>query len=206
MQTTYSPSQFRTALIKALVANRDISAELLPWQQQCETSFTENQPVGVRPSAVLVFFFTREEEIYLLLNKRSASISFPGAIAFPGGRLEAGESTEQAAIRETWEETQIDVREELMLGTLPAVERIAENARQFYWIRPHIAFSPTYEQGVPNREEVERLIELPLRHWLGRATSSIEFEVEPGEHIRGASAFILESLRQKLLPFLPTVH
>ena len=46
---------------------------------------------------------------YLLLKRSKDSLVFPGFWDFPGGKIEEGEHPEQAAIRETKEETFLDI-------------------------------------------------------------------------------------------------
>ncbi len=54
--------------------------------------------------AVLIPFVTTEEGEALLLEVRSQLVKQPGEICFPGGRVEAGETPEETAVRETCEE------------------------------------------------------------------------------------------------------
>lgn len=63
------------------------------------------RPIGkfIRFSVLLPFVSTREG-LSILFETRSEKVSQPGDTSFPGGRIEAGETAEQAAIRETVEE------------------------------------------------------------------------------------------------------
>ena len=57
----------------------------------------------------IVIILNEKREVLLLL--RPTWINWgAGQWAFPGGKLEAGENPKEAAIRETKEETQLDVR------------------------------------------------------------------------------------------------
>jgi 8-oxo-dGTP pyrophosphatase MutT (NUDIX family) len=78
---------------------------------------------GVRKAAVaLIFRLAKGDALELLFIKRAEYEGDPwsGQIAFPGGRVEAGDvSLAETAIRETREETGIDLaREGLIIGTL----------------------------------------------------------------------------------------
>ena len=54
--------------------------------------------------AVLIPFVTTEEGKALLLEVRSQLVKQPGEMCFPGGRVEAGETPVETAVRETCEE------------------------------------------------------------------------------------------------------
>ena len=59
----------------------------------------------LRDAAVLVPFVETPKGLRLMLTKRSSSLRHhPGQISFPGGKMEAGETPEQAALREASEE------------------------------------------------------------------------------------------------------
>ena len=63
----------------------------------------------LRPAAVLIAILEREAGPTVLMTRRSDSLaSHTGQIAFPGGRLDAGETAVEAALREAWEEVGLD--------------------------------------------------------------------------------------------------
>ena len=55
-------------------------------------------------SCVLIPFVERDGRLCLLFELRSAGISQPGEVCFPGGRMEKGETPVQTAVREAGEE------------------------------------------------------------------------------------------------------
>lgn len=63
----------------------------------------------LRPAAVLVPVIARPEGPTVLLTRRADTLnSHSGQIAFPGGRLDEGETAVQAALREAEEEVALD--------------------------------------------------------------------------------------------------
>ena len=58
--------------------------------------------------AVLVPLVEREGQLHVLYELRAASLRRqPHEVCFPGGRMDPGESPEECALRETWEELSI---------------------------------------------------------------------------------------------------
>lgn len=71
-----------------------------------------------RPSAVLVAL-TQESDPRVILTVRPLDMpTHKGQIAFPGGKLEAGETPVHAALREAYEEIWLDPAEVEVLGEL----------------------------------------------------------------------------------------
>ena len=57
--------------------------------------------------AVLIPWVKTEDGDALLLEVRSEKVKQPGEVCFPGGRVEPGETTAEAAVRETCEELRL---------------------------------------------------------------------------------------------------
>jgi 8-oxo-dGTP pyrophosphatase MutT (NUDIX family) len=73
------------------------------------TGFAAPEGSSPRESAVLMLFADGEDGPDLLLTERSHTMrSHPGQVSFPGGRLDPGETPDQAALREAYEETGLD--------------------------------------------------------------------------------------------------
>ena len=66
---------------------------------------------------------------YLLLKRKISSSFFPDQWDFPGGKIEQGENPKDAAIRETREETNLDVK----LGLLVLEGDHQENERTIHY-------------------------------------------------------------------------
>src|SRR5690606_11902967 len=56
----------------------------------------------------------------VVLTERSETLrSHASQVSFPGGKLDPGETAEQAALRETWEEVGLDPSEVEVIGSFP---------------------------------------------------------------------------------------
>ncbi|TAG24746.1 MAG: CoA pyrophosphatase [Burkholderiales bacterium] len=92
------------------------------WQPEVreEPAFTDRQP---RDAAVLVAIVMRPESESgptLLLTQRTDTLStHSGQIAFPGGKVDEGETAQQAALREAREEVGLEGKHVQVLGSLP---------------------------------------------------------------------------------------
>jgi 8-oxo-dGTP pyrophosphatase MutT (NUDIX family) len=76
---------------------------------------------GLRHAAVAVALLQRAGRVHVLLVKRVPRGRNPGQWALPGGRVDAGESSRQAAVRELAEETGVTCRAGDVLGRLDDV-------------------------------------------------------------------------------------
>ena len=163
------------------------------------------QPAGrdLRPAAVLVPVWLRTDGPRVILTKRSSHLQHhPGQVAFPGGKIDAGDgSPEAAALRESQEEIGLSPGLVTVLGRLPAHETVTG-----FSVTPVLAlvqepFHPVAEAG-----EVEDIFSVPLEHLLATANYAIEarlwqgtlrryYAVPWGPHyIWGATARILRGL------------
>jgi mutator protein MutT len=120
---------------------------------------SQQPPPTAQPSAVLVGLFDSSVGPQVLLTRRSENLSsHRGQIAFPGGRLEPGETSLQAALRETREEVGIDVTHVTVLGQLAAHRTISSTSH----IVPHVADLGAEPSGFRLSDEVERVFSVPL--------------------------------------------
>jgi 8-oxo-dGTP pyrophosphatase MutT (NUDIX family) len=114
-----------------------------------------------RAAAVLIAVTERSEPGVLLLHRPTNMRAHPGQIAFPGGRLDLGESAIDAALREAEEELGID----------PALVRVIGPSDRYhsgsgYDITPVLATVPADIVIRPNPAEVSQWFEAPLAHIL----------------------------------------
>jgi 8-oxo-dGTP pyrophosphatase MutT (NUDIX family) len=158
---------------------------------------------GARPSAVLVLLADGPDGAEVLLTRRSMQLStHRGEVSFPGGRVDPGETYEQAALREAFEE----------VGLLPDLARVVGRLRPIAtfvsrsWIVPVVGTiaAPMRLEGHP--DEVDRTMWVRLRDFTVPGTFREEwwhtvagerpiffFELED-ETVWGATARMLHQL------------
>ncbi|OYU37975.1 MAG: CoA pyrophosphatase [Pseudorhodobacter sp. PARRP1] len=159
----------------------------------------------LRPAAVLVAVWLRADGPRLILTKRASHLKHhPGQIAFPGGKVDAGDSgPEAAALREAWEEIGLPPENVEFMGRLPCHETVTN-----YLITPILGLVRDDFDIRPEAGEVEEVFTVPLSHVLDRRRFVIEgrvwkgqprryFAVPYGPHyIWGATARILRNLAE----------
>ncbi len=126
------------------------------------------------PAAVLIAITERERPGMLLLHRPSTMRAHPGQIAFPGGRIDAGESAVEAALREANEELGIRIADVRVIGTSDLYR-----TGSGYEITPVIGVVPADLPIHPNPAEVAQWFEVPVDFVLDPAnqmTRSLEFE------------------------------
>ncbi len=112
------------------------------------------------PAAVLVGFCEGRSGLELLLTKRASGMRHhPGQIAFPGGKMEVGETAERAAIREAKEEIGVPSDQVRILGRLAHHQSVTG-----FDIIPILARVEGRFPSVLQRSEVEELFSVPIHH------------------------------------------
>ena len=132
------------------------------------------------PSAVLVPLFVADNEPRVLLTRRSDSLTtHKGQIAFPGGRLERGETSLQAALRETYEEIGVDARHAHVVGELTAHRTISSTSH----IVPHVVRLPDVPTKFSPNGEVDRVLSVSLVELIRPDTFAQEHWVFPDREV-----------------------
>ena len=158
-----------------------------------------------KPAAVLVAMTERDEPGVLLLHRPSHMRAHPGQIAFPGGRLDPGETPVEAALREAWEELGIHERDVRVIGPSDLY-----HSGSGYEITPILATVRPDIEINPNPTEVAQWFEAPVDFVLdprNQVQKWVEYEGKPHpfieivwrEHnIWGVTAAIISNLTKRL--------
>ena len=113
----------------------------------------------------------------LLLTRRASDLrAHAGQWAMPGGRIDAGETPEQAALRELHEEVGLVLAADAVLGRLDDYA-----TRSGYVITPVVVWAGAARDVVPNAAEVASIHRIPV-HELLRDDAPLLNHVKGAEH------------------------
>ena len=156
-------------------------------------------------AAVLVAITDRPEPGVLLTVRRDDMRTHAGQVAFPGGRLDPGEDSTTAALREAWEEIGLPPTAVDLWGAADPYRTITG-----YAVTPIVGLIPADLDLSPHEHEVAALFEVPLSFLLASANQQrmsgdyqgmtrhyykIDWD---GRQIWGATAAMLVNLRLRL--------
>ena len=112
-----------------------------------------------RPAAVAVVLLPDEEDrACFLLTRRAATLrAHRGQWALPGGRIDAGETAEEAALRELREEVGLALGADSVLGLLDDY-----GTRSGFIITPVVVLAGVTGELIPNPSEVAHVYRVPL--------------------------------------------
>ncbi|HEY8405068.1 MAG TPA: CoA pyrophosphatase [Flavobacteriales bacterium] len=175
--------------------------------------YTRAQPSEARKmhppakeSAVMMLLYPKCDGWHTAFMKRpDGDGAHSGQISFPGGRQELGETLEETALRETYEEVGIEPHHIEVLGQLSELFIPPSH----FIVTPYVGWIPYEPVFKPNPEEVASVIEEPLSQFL-RPNIILEkpiyipkFKVYipakyydlQGETLWGATAMIVQEFR-----------
>lgn len=157
------------------------------------------------PAAVLIAITDRPKPGVILTVRREHLRTHAGQIAFPGGRVDPGEDSVHAALREAREELALDPARVTVAGSLEAYRTVTG-----YAVTPVIGIVPPDLSLAPHDEEVADWFEAPLAHLLDPANRRLEtavlaglerryWQIEwNGRKIWGATAAMIVNLSRRL--------
>ncbi len=160
----------------------------------------------LKPAAVLVPIIDRDGQLTVLLTQRTETLSkHAGQIAFPGGRIDAGETALDAALREAEEEVALERKYVEPLGYLDGYLTVTG-----YLVKPVVALVHPAHSILPQQEEVADVFEVPFDFLMNQSNMRVDtrefkglvrrYYVFPyGErYIWGATAGMIKNLHDRL--------
>ncbi len=161
----------------------------------------------LKPAAVLVPIIADPAGARVLLTRRADSLAnHTGQVAFPGGRLDAGETAVEAALREAREEVDLDPAAVTVLGLSDSYE-----TGTGYLVTPVIGWIERLPSLTPSPDEVAEVFETPWDFLMDPANHSRDHMEAPAgvkrwfwamtwneQYIWGATAGIIRALRARL--------
>ena len=161
---------------------------------------------AARPAAVLAPIVARPEGLTVLLTLRASHLrSHSGQVAFPGGKVDPGETAPETALREAQEEIGLEPAFVEPLGWLDSYL-----TGTGFRIAPLLALVKPGFDLVINADEVAQAFETPLAFLMDPANHKLEsrewqgqtrrFYAMPhdGHYIWGATAGIIRNLYERL--------
>lgn len=161
---------------------------------------SQRLPDGLRPAAALLLLYPRDGVAHLVLTVRASDLpQHAGQVSLPGGRVEAGESLAQAALREAWEEVGVEPEAVTILGALTPLHIPVSG----FLLHPMVGATADAPIFTPHVREVAQVAEVSLAdlaspatraltHWRyeGRDYEVPYFDVQ-GLQVWGATAMVL---------------
>ncbi|HVM23708.1 MAG TPA: CoA pyrophosphatase [Sphingomicrobium sp.] len=156
-------------------------------------------------AAVLIAITDRADPGLILTVRREHMRTHAGQVAFPGGRIDRGETPEQAALREAEEEILLPPAEVTLVGRLEPYRTVTG-----YVVTPVIGVVPPDLPLTPHEHEVAEWFEAPLGFLLDPANQRLQSALFQGRErhyyeivwndrrIWGATAAIIVNLARRL--------
>lgn len=161
-------------------------------------------PEGAKNGAALLLVYPHDETVHVALTVRGSGLrNHTGQVSLPGGRVDEGETFEQAALREAGEEIGIDTAAVDVLGRLTPLHIPVSG----FLLHPVVGVTPMRPAFQRAEWEVARIIEVPVpvltdaaiikREIRTRVVNGQSIDVDvpyfdiDGEKVWGATAMVL---------------
>jgi 8-oxo-dGTP pyrophosphatase MutT (NUDIX family) len=170
-----------------------------------EGDLPEERALASVPAAVLVGITDRPDPGVILTVRREHMRTHAGQVAFPGGRIDPGEDSVEAALREAWEELGLDPGAAEIAGAIDPYRTVTG-----YIVTPVLAVVQPDQPLSPHEHEVADWFEASLAFVLDPTNQQYKsalfqgrerhyYEIMWGERrIWGATASMIVNLSRRL--------
>lgn len=177
----------------------------LPASPPLEGDLPEERELATVPAAVLIGITERAEPGVILTVRREHMRTHAGQVAFPGGRIDPGESATEAALREAWEELGLQPETADVVGEVDLYRTVTG-----YEVTPVLAVIEPDQPLSPHEHEVADWFEAPLAFVLDAQNQQLKSALFRGRErhyyeivwndrkIWGATAAMIVNLSRRL--------
>jgi len=162
----------------------ELMPQLLPTEQDEQPRFRPFPSGPLREAAVLILIHPAADgEAHLILIERAGGDHIhAGQISLPGGAIEEGETTIEAALREAREEVNLDIEQAgvRVVGELPASDVTVSG----YRVHPIVAFADRTPVVSPDYVETAAVFTAPLAAFIPPAPIEITTDDRDGYRLR----------------------
>jgi 8-oxo-dGTP pyrophosphatase MutT (NUDIX family) len=191
--------------MSALAERLRSALAVTPAAPPIEGDYPELRAQASNAAAVLIAITDRPEPGVLLTVRREHLRTHAGQIAFPGGRVEPGEDSVAAALREAHEEILLDPAAVEVVGPIEPYRTVTG-----YLVTPVLGVVPPALPLTPHEHEVADVFEAPLAYLLDPANHRVQTALLQGRERRyyeilwngrriwGATAAMIVNLSRRL--------
>ena len=177
MDSSYKFDQYLRELISRNLNQHDVSELDRAGLKHAAVAFTLVECSEPADMGNIPHLAENCDQAAFILTTRAATLSsHAGQRAYPGGRLDQGETVEQAALRELEEEVGLNLDVSKVLGRLDDYA-----TRSGFVITPVVVWGGRDVDLIPNPDEVAQIHRIPLRE-LSREDAPILESTEESEH------------------------
>jgi 8-oxo-dGTP pyrophosphatase MutT (NUDIX family) len=144
-------------ILSYALPGKDSHLKMLPVSRRL-TGSDEELLMATKSSVLLLVTKHNQQWMALLIKRPGHMKNHAGQIALPGGRIEAGETPIDTALRETWEEIGASDGKIEILGQL---SDLYVHVSKFL-IFPFVGYIEDFNDLKVNKNEVEKIIAFPL--------------------------------------------
>lgn len=176
-----------------------------PVSPPLEGDLPDERELATVPAAVLIGITERAEPGVILTVRREHMRTHAGQVAFPGGRIDPGESAVEAALREAWEELGLQPETADVVGEVDLYRTVTG-----YEVTPVLAVVEPDQPLSPHEHEVADWFEAPLAFVLDAQNQQLKSALFQGRErhyyeivwndrrIWGATAAMIVNLSRRL--------
>lgn len=129
-----------------------------------------------RVSGVLLLLFEKNNELHIAFTQRKQYEGVhSGQMSFPGGKKDVTDlDLRETALRETFEEIGIERNKIEIIGSLSELYIPPSN----FLVYPSIGFTTGFEKFIPQPNEVEKVVEIPVSFFFDTQNVNLRTEIK----------------------------